>query len=71
MDINIIQQKLTDLVQTKNNMLEQLDEIEFNMEDGLANYSDYHDYKKCQQDILRIDTEISDLEKLIDNSYKE
>lgn len=68
MDINIIRQKLTDLIQTKNNMLELLDEIEFNMEDGLANYNDY---KKCQWDILQIDTEISDLEKLIDNSYKE
>jgi hypothetical protein len=68
MDINIIRQKLTDLVQTKNDMLELLDEIEFNMEDGLANYCEY---KKCQQNISQIDTEISDLEKLIDNSYKE
>ena len=68
MDINIIRQKLTDLVQTKNDMLELLDEIEFNMEDGLANY---REYKKCQQNISQIDTEISDLEKLIDNSYKE
>ena len=41
MNINIIQQKLNDLIQTKNDLLDLLDEIEFNMEDGLANYSDY------------------------------
>lgn len=68
MNINVIQQKLNDLIQTKNDMLDLLDEIEFNMEDGLANYSDY---KKCQYNISQIDKEISDLEKLMDNSYKE
>ena len=68
MNINVIQQKLNDLIQTKNDMLDLLDEIEFNMEDGLANYSDY---KKCQYNISQIDNEISDLEKLMDNSYKE
>lgn len=68
MDINTIRQKLTNLIQTKNNMLDLLDEIEFNMEDGLANYSDY---KKCQYNISQIDNDISDLEILLDNSYKE
>ena len=68
MNINIIQQKLNDLIQAKNDLLDLLDEIEFNMEDGLANYSDY---KKCQYNISQIDNEISDLEKLMDNSYKE
>ena len=34
----------------------------------VANYSDY---KKCQYNISQIDNEISDLEKLMDNSYKE
>lgn len=67
MNINIIQQKLNDLIQAKNDLLDLLDEIEFNMEDGLANYSDY---KKCQYNISQIDNEISDLEKLMDNSYK-
>lgn len=68
MNINIIQQKLNDLIQAKNDLLDLLDEIEFNMEDELANYSDY---KKCQYNISQIDNEISDLEKLMDNSYKE
>lgn len=34
MNINIIQQKLNELIQTKNDLLNLLDEIEFNMEDG-------------------------------------
>ena len=68
MNINIIQQKLNELIQTKNDLLNLLDEIEFNMEDELANYSDY---KKCQYNISQIDNEISNLEKLMDNSYKE
>ena len=68
MNINIIQQKLNELIQTKNDLLNLLDEIEFNMEDGLANYSDY---KKCQYNISQIDNEISNLEKLMDNSHKE
>ena len=68
MNINIIQQRLNDLIQTKNDLLDLLDEIEFNMEDELAKYSDY---KKCQYNISQIDNEISDLEKLMDNSYKE